>query len=180
MFNQIIFYTAFALMLLFIFLAMWCKNIFRSLLSAICVFFLTAIFFFLLGSEYNAVIQFAIYGFAIPILLGIGIMFTNLKETDKKITKKDYKESKSAYISLLIGGIFILALIYIVMTSNLVIPDEFNIYLYDNSTLENHFDNLNIFSKGIFVRYVWAFELTALILTIITAGLVIISERRVR
>ena len=173
MFNQVVFYTAFALILLFVFLTMWCKNIFRSLLSAICVFFLAAVFFFLLGSEYNAVIQFAIYGFAVPVILGIGIMFTNLRGENKEKSKI----SKSAYISLLAGGLFILALVYIVMTSNLIIPEEFNIYLYDKV---DSFNNLSLFSNGIYVRYVWAFELMALILTIITAGLVIISERRVR
>lgn len=176
MFNQIVFYTAFALILLFIFLTMWCKNIFRSLISAICVFFLTAVFFFLLGSEYNAVIQLAVYGFAVPIILGIGIMFTNMKD-NKTLNPK---VSKSTYITLLTGGLFILAIVYIVMTSNLVIPDEFNIWALENPITSNSFNNLYVFSQGIFVRYVWAFELMALILTIITAGLVIIGERRVR
>ena len=176
MFNQIVFYTAFALILLFIFLTMWCKNIFRSLLSAICVFFLTAIFFFLLGSEYNAVIQLAVYGFAVPIILGIGIMFTNLR--DKKTL--DRKVSISAYITLFAGGLFVLALVFMVMTLNFVLLDEFNILAIENPVTNSSFNNLYVFSQGIFVRYVWAFELMALVLTIITAGLVVIGERRVR
>ena len=178
MFNNIVFYIAFALILMFIFLTLWCKNIFRSLLSAMCVFFLTAGFFFLLGSEYNAVIQFAVYGFAVPVILGVGIMFTNLKDNKKQEENK--KESNSKYVVFLTCGLFILALIYLVMTSSIVVPDEFNMYMYEPSIAGNTFNNLSVFSRGIFVRYVWAFELLALILTVITAGLIIISERRVR
>ena len=52
------------------------NNIFYSLLSAIIVFFIAGMFFYVLGSEYNAVIQIAIYGVAVPVIHGLAIMFT--------------------------------------------------------------------------------------------------------
>ena len=77
--NSIIFYSASFIMLLFAVLTLCFKNIFYSLISAIVVFFFAGLFFYLLGSEYNAVIQIAIYGVAVPIILGVAVMFTNLK-----------------------------------------------------------------------------------------------------
>ena len=168
MFNGIIFYSSFILIILFGFLTIWFKNIFYSLLSAIVVFFLTAALFYLLGSEYNAIIQLAIYGFAVPVILGIAIMFTNMNNNSLK------KESNSKYLLFLICGLFILALVYLIMTSYAVVPDGF----MDNpSEISNAFDNISVFSRGIFVKYVWGFELISLILTIIIAGITVILRK---
>jgi len=59
--NPIIFYPVSALMILMALLTIGYRNIFRSLLCAIAVFFFAGFFFYILGSEYNAVIQIAIY-----------------------------------------------------------------------------------------------------------------------
>ena len=83
--NPIIFYPLAIMLILFAYLTISLKNIFHSLLSAILVFFITGVIFFVLGSEYNAVVQIAIYGFAVPIVLGLAIMFTNLKKEEKMI-----------------------------------------------------------------------------------------------
>ena len=168
MFNEIVFYSSFVLIILFGFMTIWFKNIFYSLLSAIAVFFLTAVLFYLLGSEYNAIIQLAIYGFAVPVILGIAIMFTNMNSSSLK------EETNLKYLLFLICGLFILALIYLIMTSYAVVPDSF----MDNpSEISNAFDNISVFSKGIFVKYVWGFELISLILTIIIAGITVILRK---
>ena len=78
--NPIIFYPSALLMILLALFAIGLKDIFRSLLCAISVFFLTGLVFYILGSEYNAVIQIAIYGVAVPIILGLAIMFTSHKK----------------------------------------------------------------------------------------------------
>ena len=79
MYNPIVFYPAAILMILFAILAIKFRNIFYSLICAIGVFFLAGLFFYILGSEYNAIIQIAIYGVAVPVVLGLAVMFTNLK-----------------------------------------------------------------------------------------------------
>ena len=42
----------------------------------------------------------------------------------------------------------------------------------------NAFDVISHFAKGIFIDYVWAFELLSLLLTIIIAGIVMISAKK--
>ena len=82
--NPIIFYIASVLIIGFAFGSMIMKNIIYSLLCAIMVFFSASIIFYMLGSEYNAIIQAAIYGFAVPIIIGLSIMFTTGKQENKK------------------------------------------------------------------------------------------------
>ena len=101
--NPIIFYSAVFLMLLFAILTLSFRNIFYSLISAIVVFFFAGLFFYLLGSEYNAVIQIAIYGVAVPIILGVAVMFTNLKGNNEE---KNQKSSSSKYLVIFTACLF--------------------------------------------------------------------------
>ena len=166
--NPIIFYPAAVVMILTAILAVKFRNIFYSLWCAIIVFFLAGMFFYVLGSEYNAVIQIAVYGVAVPVILGLGIMFTDTKNNKKS------SESSLKYMMLLCCGIFILTLIYLGMTSLVVIPQGFNIA---ESHAGNPLGAMNAFSNGIFIKYVWAFELVSIILTIIVAGLTMFKKR---
>lgn len=168
--NPIVYYPSAILMIIFLFLAIKFKNIFYSLLSAIVVFFFAGFFFYVLGSEYNAVIQIAIYGIAVPIILGLAIMFTNLSrnKNEKKLKVSDFK-----YVIFITSGVFVLALIYLILTSLVVNPIGFNIgEVMDNSATQV----INTFSQGIFVKYVWSFELVSLILTIVVVGLALIGR----
>lgn len=171
MYNGIIFYAASFLLILFAALTLAFRNIVYSLISAMLVFFITAVIFLLLTSEYNAIIQLAIYGFAIPIILALGIMFTNFKR--EKPVKIEVSNSK--YGTILICGIFILALVYIIMISQLGVPEIFSTQIILDDSPQPY-SNFMIFAKGIFVKYVWAFELISLILTITAAGLTIIKK----
>ena len=162
--NPIIFYPLAIMLILFAYLTISLKNIFHSLLSAILVFFITGVIFFVLGSEYNAVVQIAIYGFAVPIVLGLAIMFTNLKKEEKN----DIKSSNLTYLLILTASLFILTLIYLILTSLAIVPTGFNIV--DEIGI-NSMQTIQAFGTGIFVKYVWAFELVSLILTIVVLGL---------
>ena len=104
------------------------------------------------------------------ILAYLPQMFTNLKND----VNSDNKVSPFAYFLLLICGIFIIALIYLIMTSLLVNPLGFNI----NENIDNtSVKVINSFAQGIFTRYVWAFELLSLILTIVVAGLTLFNKK---
>lgn len=161
--NPIIFYPLAFMLVIFSLLAISLKNVFRSLLSAIVVFFLVGLLFYILGSEYNAVIQIAIYGIAVPIILGLAIMFTNLKKEDKEDKPKNLN-----YLLVLTAGLFILTLFYLVLTSLAVMPIGFNI-LDERSTFA--MQTISAFGEGIFVKYVFAFEVISLILTLVVVGL---------
>lgn len=167
--NPILFYPAAIILILFAFLTLKGKNIFTSLISAIVVFFIVGMFFYLLGSEYNAVVQIAIYGVAVPIILGLAIMFTN-----PKYENKENKEPIYRYLIVFFAGIFILSLIYLILTSCAITPDCFNIS-----------DKISINTKGvllglgeeIYIDYVLAFELVSIILTIVVAGLTMFNNK---
>ena len=62
-----------------------------------------------------------------------------------------------------------MSLIYLVMTSLMVIPNGFNI---TDSVVGINPNSIYAFGSGIFVNYVWSFELLSLILTIIVVGLI--------
>ncbi len=162
--NPVIFYSASVLIILFAFIALFARNVINSLLAAIVVFFCGALFFYVLGSEYNAIIQAAIYGFAVPVIIGVSIMFVG--------TKKD--NIKTSYLTLLCAGIFILAFVYLMLMSLAITPDTFNM---TELVQVNAFDTLRAFASGIFINYVWAFELISLLLTIVIAGIGMIGGK---
>ena len=168
--NPVVFYPAAILMIVFVFLSICFKNIFYSLISAILVFFIAGYFFYILGSEYNAVIQIAIYGISVPIVLGLAIMFTDSKYIDQQ--KPTFQTKK--YSMILVSGIFILAFIYLIKTSLLINPNCFNFNLQNTNT---SIQVLNTFAYGLFVKYIWAFELIAIILTIIVIGISILIKK---
>lgn len=164
-YNPFVFYPIAICIILFASLVIKFQNIFYSLISAIVVFFLAGIFFYLLGSEYNAVIQIAIYGVAVPIILGLAIMFTNLK---KQVDNEKNKDGLLKFLVFLTAGVFVLATIYLILTSYVITPEGFNLVEQSRISALQVFSS---FANGIFVRYVWAFELMALILTIIVVGI---------
>lgn len=170
--NPIVFYPAAIVMILCGIFTIYFKNIMHSLLAAVVVFFLAGMFFYVLGSEYNAVIQIAVYGVAVPVILGVAVMFTNLKR--ESVEDKKEKNSYLKYLVILTGGVFILAIIYLLMTSFVILPDSFTYALPEET---NSLEVIGSFASGIFIRYVWAFELVSLILTIIAAGLTMFKRK---
>lgn len=168
--NPIIFYPASFLLILFSILSIGFNNIFKSLLFAIGVFFLVGFLFYILGSEYNAIIQIAVYGIAVPVVLGIAIMFTNTKALDFK------KEASNLnYVLILTIGLFILAIVYLVLTSLTVTPNGFN---FSEELGTNSLQLISAFGNGIFVRYVWAFEILSIILTMVVVGLTLFKGEK--
>ena len=167
--NVIIFYSLSVLIFIFAGLAIIFKNIFYSLLSAMSTFMLVGILFYILGSEYNAIVQVAVYGLAVPVILGIAIMFTD--------TNKEHKSEISGKLKalmFLVCGLFILSMIYLIKTSLIFNSQGFNI---TEEILPNSLEIIQAFSRGIFIKYVWAFELVSVILTMVIIGLIVINKR---
>ena len=165
--NPIIFYIASVLIIGFALCAMFLKNIIYSLLCAIMVFFSASIFFYILGSEYNAIIQAAIYGIAVPVIIGLSIMFSTGKNNSKK-------ESILPFITIIASVLFVMAFIYIIMISLAMIPNSFHFMEVQQF---NSYDTISEFARGIFINYVWAFELLSLLLTIIIAGFTVLDKK---
>lgn len=162
--NPIVFYPAAIIMILFALLAIKFKNIVYSLLSAIIVFFAAGMYFYLLGSEFNAVIQIAIYGIAVPVILGLAIMFTDFK---KDVSKTN---PKLKYFMLCVGIVFF----YVIFLS----MSLFEGIIGQSSQDINLISSLGNMAQSIYVKYVWAFELVSLILTITVVGLSVLKLKR--
>ena len=88
--TSVIFYLCSIIIIACSICAILSKKIIHSLALSVIVFIVTAGMFFLLSAEYNAVIQIAIYGIGIPILLVLAIMFTS-QRLDKDIYEKIIK-----------------------------------------------------------------------------------------
>ena len=98
-------------------------------------------------------------------------MFTDFKK-DKVINNN---KMGLWYLLILISGIFIIAILYLAKISLVINPQIFNI---SENIGNNYVQVMSAFSSGIFVKYVWAFELTSVILTIIVVGLVLLRKKR--
>ena len=165
--NPIIFYTASAFITIFTLVALMNKNVIYSLLASIVVFFAGAIFFYILGSEYNAIIQAAIYGIAVPVLIGLSIMFTSGKAENKKL-------EKIGLATLIFSMMFVFIFADILIFSISKFPQTFS---FSELAQVNPYDVLSSFAGGIFINYVWAFELLSILLTIVIVGLTIFRKK---
>jgi len=168
--NPIIFYMASFLIIVFALSSILLKNIIYSLLCAIMVFFTVSILFYILGSEYNAIIQAAIYGIAVPVIIGLSIMFTTGKTSSKK-------ESFLSFLTIIASILFVMAFVYIIMISLAMLPDSFHFMKIQQF---NSYDVLSEFARGIYINYVWAFELMSLLLTIVIAGFTMIDKKHIK
>ena len=78
-------------------------------------------------------------------------------------------------IVMLASVLFAVLFTDILIISNMKFPDIFHM---TELLPMNTFDVISCFAKGIYMDYVWAFELLSLMLTIIIAGIVMISGKK--
>lgn len=164
--KTLIFYGFAGAIVAFALLSVFSLRILYALLSAICVFFATAGIYFLLGADYNAVVQIAIYGIAIPILFVLAIMFTA-----DKLDKKTYITIKPRFFFSFLGiGALFLSLIYLIATS-LTLSSNSAWILQKQTMFINKYQMFKAISDGFFVNYVLAFELFSVLLLIVVVGI---------
>lgn len=164
--KSLIFYGFAGAIILFALLSIFSFRILYSLLGAVCVFFATAGIYFILGADYNAVIQIAIYGIAIPILFVLAIMFTS-----DKLDKKIYITLKPRFFFTFLGiGALFLTLIYLLATS-LSLNSNAAWILQKQTMFINKYQMFNALSGGFFINYVVAFELFSILLLIVIIGI---------
>ena len=140
------------------------KKIIHSLALSVVVFIVTAGLFFLLTAEYNAVIQIAIYGIGIPILLVFAIMFTS-----QRLDKDIYLSFTPRFmLSLISAVLFVLTIFNILLISSSVIDWLFT---PQSNISINRFEMMNALSTGLYVKYFFAFELISLLIFLVIVGL---------
>ncbi len=161
--TSVIFYLCSAVIILSALLTILSKRIMYSLIFAIIVFFAVGFIFMLLNAEYNAIIQFAVYGVAIPILIAFALMFTSYK-TDKSI----YLAFSARLILTLISAIlFVLTLFNILLISSSVVDWLFT---SQSSLILNKYEMFNSISNGLYIKSFFALELIAFLVFVIIVG----------
>lgn len=164
--KTITFYGFAGVIILFALLSIFSWRILYSLLSAVCVFFTTAGLYFLLGADYNAVVQIAIYGIAIPILFVLAIMFTS-----DKLDKSTYITFKPRFFFSFLGiGVLFLSLIYLIIIS-LGLESSSSWILQKQTIFINKYQMFSAISNGFFVNYALGFELFSILLLIVVVGI---------
>lgn len=164
--KSLIFYAFGGAIILFALLSVFSMRILYSLVCAVCVFFATAGVFFLLGADYNAVVQIAIYGIAIPIVFVLAIMFTA-----EKVDKQVYLAFKPRFFfSFLSLGVLFLSLVYLILISLNLKSNES--WILQKATMEiNKYQMFHAISEGLFTNYVLGFELFSILLLIVVVGI---------
>lgn len=164
--KSLIFYGFAVAMVLFALLSIFSLRILYSLVASICVFFAAAGLYFLLGADYNAVVQIGIYGIAIPILFVLAIMFTS-----DNLDKQTYITLKPRFFVSFIGiGVLFLSLVYLILTSLSFYSNS--AWILQKETISiNKYQMFSAISEGFFVNYVLAFELLSIILLIVIVGI---------
>lgn len=164
--KTLIFYGFAGVIILFAVLSIFSFRILYSLIFAVCVFFATAGIYFILGADYNAVIQIAIYGITIPIIFILAIMFTS-----EKLDKKIYITLKPRFFfSFLSIGLLILSLFYLLVTSLGLTSNSAWIMLKQTLSI-NKYQMFNALSEGFFVNYAFVFELFSILLLVVVVGI---------
>lgn len=163
--KTLIFYGFAGTTILCALFSIFSMRILYSLLFAVCVFFLTAGIYFILGADYNAVIQIAIYGIAIPILFVFAIMFTA-----EKLDKQTYLTVKPrAFFAFFALGLLFLSLIYLLATS-LSLSSNSHWILQKETMFINKYQMFRAISDGLFTNYALAFELFSVLLLMVVVG----------
>ncbi|MDD3435662.1 MAG: NADH-quinone oxidoreductase subunit J [Candidatus Gastranaerophilales bacterium] len=164
--KTLIFYGFAGATLFFALLSIFSFRILYSLLSAVCVFFAVAGIYFTLGADYNAVIQIAIYGIAVPILFVLAIMFTS-----DKLDKKTYITVQPRFFFSFFGlGVLFLSLIYLIIIS-LSLNSNIDWVMQKQAVFINKYQMFKAISDGFFVDYALAFELFSVLLLIVVVGI---------
>ena len=160
--TALIFYPTALIIIIFSVLTIFSKKIVYSLISAIVVFMAAGLIFYLLGAEYNAVIQLTIYGLAVPILLAMAIMFTDVRNEKNTILTGARK-------FVIITAVLLIAMSVVYLTAIAINLTAIPIFSDANTNL-NSFRIFDAITDGFFTSYLIAFELFSILLLAVVAG----------
>ena len=100
--------------------------------------------------------------------LGMHVVGYDLFENDEL---KEHYNLK--YVVFFTSGLFILAITYLVLTSLAISPNGFSLSDQIGGTT---IQTISAITNGIFVKYVYAFEIFSIILTLIVIGLTFVNK----
>lgn len=160
--STLVFYPTALIILTFALMTIFSKKVVYALLSSVLVFMGSGLIFYILGAEYNAVIQLTIYVVAVPILLSMAIMFTNVRNEKNQIVTGARK-----YAMYIAAGLILMSFIYLVAIAVNVTPTAI---FSDRISGVNSFRMFDAITDGFFTSYIVAFELFSVLLLAVVAG----------
>ncbi|GAA0487254.1 NADH-quinone oxidoreductase subunit J [Salinibacillus aidingensis] len=138
------------------------KKVVHMLLSVVLTFVSLAGIYVLLSAEFVAVVQILIYSGAITILLTFGIMLTDHKAEEDRVSSR---------IRAALAGLGVIIFFFTVYAGIR------NLYFGPGAeTL--HADNTRKVGESIFSHYVIPFELVSIVLLVALMGAVVLTRRR--
>ena len=174
--KSITFYGFALLILFFSIMSVFANRILYTLLYSVIAFFCLGGIFFSLGADYNAVVQIAVYGVAVPVIFLFAIMFTSRKEN---------KTVYLSYATRCFVGFISAALLFMILWYSVEFAVHLNInagkFLSGRIAEIGDFNSIVSIANGLYVNYQLAlilFAFTVLTTVVGISVLNVIRERR--
>ena len=168
--KSITFYGFALPILIFALFSLISNKIMYTLLFAIITFFCAGGIFFSLGADYNAVVQIAVYGVAVPVIFLFAIMFTSKRE-DKK-----------AYLSFgprFFAGVCSAAFLFMFLWYSVEFACHLNVktitFFIPLKQEFGSIDQIMLIANGIYQNYQVSFILFALMVLIVVIGISVLN-----
>lgn len=144
------------------------KPIYSALWLVLCFFSLSGLYF-LLHSEFLAIMQIIVYAGAIMVFILFVIMLLNLKGEEAK-ERLPFQRLIGILFSLLLLMLLVTASVYTVSMSNEMVQA---------GEISASFGGVKLFGKLLFSEYLLPFEVASVILLIAMIGAVIFGKKRI-
>ena len=171
--KSLIFYGFSGLTLLFALLSVLSKNILYSLLFAVIAFFNVGGLFFSLGADYNAIIQIAIYGIAIPVIILFAIMLTNRNED----SFRNITFSPRFFIALISSALLFMILWYSIAFSMNFNSNILNFFNQEKPILGSYVSIISM-ANTLYVNYSVPLILFSIIILTVVVGISVLNVIR--
>lgn len=143
------------------------KNPIHSALFMVLTLLCVAVLYILLYSPFIAIIQVVVYAGAIVMLIVFIIMLLDLEVELRSKMKIVYSKILGVFLAFL----FLFGLLYSVVAK----PPTGEVGPYTPDKMAN---NVKTVGESLFTDYVFAFEISAILLTVAIIGAVILSKKR--
>jgi len=150
------------------------RNPVHNALSLVATLFGVAVIFIAQGAYFLAAIQVIVYAGAIVVLFLFVIMLLGVDRTEEDVAEKNWWRRPVA--GLLGAGLLAGVLIAVILASNAktVTGRQSTSGALDRS------DDIGTIGRVLFTRYIWAFEITAVLLTVAVIGAVVLARKQTR
>ncbi|MFT5530299.1 MAG: NADH-quinone oxidoreductase subunit J [Candidatus Poriferisodalaceae bacterium] len=146
------------------------KNAVHSALMLVMTLFGIAVQFVALEAHFLAAVQVIVYAGAIVVLFLFVIMLLGVdKDTDLEIGS--LKPQVSGAIMFAVGGVGIVA--WLIVTVNTATTGAPSV----GGAIDGETENVRLLARSLFSDYVYAFELTSLLLVIAVIGAVVLARK---